>query len=178
MKQRQISKKKIKEKQERLRKMQREEKNGSYSLAGQPNPLAVDYAELRRRALETPHIKPFTQDDVNVIRHCKPTDYNHSKILAVVVQAFLDKGKFFWLIESMFINKTDGSYVSLDLLSNKQKYELRLAKEALGDCGIPSKIVEVQTGNKYLWEVPFSESDYQKLDPSIRALAETNEKSE
>jgi hypothetical protein len=173
MKRKQISKKKFKEKQERLRKMKREEKNGSYSLPGQPNPLAVDFAQLRRRALETPQLKPFTQDDVDVVRHCKPTDYNRSKILAVVVQVVFRDKRFFWLIESMFVSKLDGSYILLDLLSSKQKDELKLAKtEALGNCGLPNKAMEIRTANKYLWEIPFSESDYELLDPSIRALAD------
>lgn len=169
MKQRQISKKKIKERLKRLHEQEKQETLETFSLPGQPNPLEISFEELRKRAMDAPKLKAFKEDDVD-LHHCKLIDYNSSFALAIILLCFLEDGKFFWKVQTCFVSKSRGKQASLSLLNKRNIAALNEAKVwALGDCG-DSTVFKKQIATGFVWDIPFSESDYEKLDVSFREL--------
>jgi hypothetical protein len=152
--------------------MKQNESNGKYALPGQPNPITVTFEELRNCAIATPILKAdFSQEDISITRHSKVYDFNSNFILAVVVIAFLKDKNFYWQIHSFFVSKLNGKNIKFDLLTRNQKASLELVKEqALGDCGISSASTNHHSRNSFVWNIPFSASDYEKLNPAFLEL--------
>lgn len=78
---------------------------------------------------------------------------------------------FYWQIQSCFVSKANGKGVLLNLLSGGQREELGKANDVgLDGAGMWTLTEKKQTADSYIWSAPFSDADYEKLNPVFRDL--------
>ena len=143
-------------------------------MTGQPLPLITTFEALRQRAIETPVLDDNLDNlnlDAVLDRHTKAIDFSGGFILGITIIAILRDKHFYWYVQSLFVSKKSGKNIKLNLLTRKEKEALSNCYEwAMEKAGVQLEAKRIHIKDGYAWETPFSQEDYERLNPAFRDL--------
>lgn len=151
------------------------------NLPGQPTPIDALFIRMRNAAMSAPILKPqWTIEEVSVEKHAHAFDYNNNFILGVVLLCILRDNKFLWHVQSAFVSKKTGKYISIGLLPKREVGALSRAQTvALGNSKSRIAIpIKKQLSNALIWESELSKDEYATMNPAFLELVEVESETE